>query len=191
MADRKPAAPRHVPHRQHSAAPAASARSAMRAGRVIAAHRRVRFCACIGPMTASIASTVVPPGRNSTGSDPRKIEHGGFHAHRTRSAVEHGRDAPGQIVQDVLRRGGTHFAGAVRRGRGDRPSDFSQQRQRRGVRRDTHRQRIEPRAGQQAHVHNRRWRGSTNVSGPGQNAAARLRACCIRDHVGEAASASG
>ena len=190
MVGRRPAAPRHVAHPSRSAAPAASAHSARRAGRAIAAPtmRCVQTSHGSDDGLDRFDRRAARPQQDRVGG--RQVEHGRFHAHRTGPAVQHRRDASGQVVQHVLRRGRAHPAGAVRRRRSDWPTGFSQQRERGVVCRDPHRQPCRA----------PRWpagspRSRVAVAAPGSAVLARMPqralAPAVGDHVGECRVASG
>ena len=156
----------------HPAAPAA--RRVMRRQQ---AGRSQRACsvgchARTGPMTASIASTVTPPGRSSTGSSPDRSStvDSTPTAHGPLSSTAAMR--PDSSVQHMLRRGRTDLAGAVGRRRRDRPVD------RRAATRSatscagTRTANVSSPALASRLTRQSGCRGSTSVSGPGQNAAA-------------------
>ena len=78
-----------------------------------------------------------------------EVEHGALDPHRAGPAIEHGRDAPGQPVQHMLRRGRADLAGPVGGWPHHRHRSRAQHRQGQRMRRYAHRQRVEPRPGQQ------------------------------------------
>ncbi len=61
------------------------------------------------------------------------IEHRGFDADRAGAAVEHRRNAAGELLHDMGRGSGAHVTGAVGTGAGNRPSGLPQQLQRQGM----------------------------------------------------------
>ena len=122
------------------------------------------------------------------GSGTGKIQHGRFHAQRTRPAVEHDGNATRQVIQDVLRRGRTYSAGKICRGCGNRPAGLLQQRERRVVRGDAYRQRIEPRTGQQAHFTIALTR-QDQCQGAWPKCSSEARACALATTSASAASA--
>ena len=129
------------------AAPAAPARSGCRAGPATCARRRrvgMASLSAIGPITASIASRVAPPGRSRVGVavvrsstvDSRPTGHGP----PSRISVT----AIAQRFGDMLGAGRADGAAAIGRGRGDRPAGGADQRLRHRMRRRADRHRVEP-----------------------------------------------
>ena len=132
--------------RRARAAPAAPARSGCASwpGDLRAASPvGMASLSAMGPITASIASRVAPPGRSRVGVRGREIEHRRFESDVARPAIEDHRHPIAQRFGDMLGAGRADGAAAIGRGRGDRPADGADQRLRHGMRRRAHRHRVE------------------------------------------------
>ncbi len=103
-----------------------------------------------------------------------QVQHGRFHADRARPAIHHRGDAPAQPVQHVVRRGGGDAARAVGRRRRDRAADRRSRASATGCA-GTRTASVSSPAPASSATGQVTRRGSTMVSGPGQNAAASAR----------------
>ncbi len=102
-------------------------------------------------MLASRSSIGHAAGTQQHRIRPAQVEHCGFDPDVARPAVQHGVDPAGQPIQHMLRGGRADLPRAVGRGAATGRPTSAQQRQRHGVARHAHRQRIQAGAGQQRH----------------------------------------